>query len=153
MDHEFGSNQLAEDQVGWDWFSIQFDQGGALMLYKIRKADGSVERHSSGTLVDPSGRQQRLTREDFVIENSGSWKSPRSGGVYPMGWRVSIPKTGLVLDLIPAFSEQELDTRRSTRVVYWEGSVRVQGHRSGEKVGGMGYVEMTGYAQKFDQRL
>jgi predicted secreted hydrolase len=153
MDHEFGSNQLTEDQVGWDWFSIQLEQGHSLMLFQIRKKDGTIEQESSGTLVHPGGSAEHLELKDFTLQQTGRWKSPRSGGVYPMGWRISVSKAGLELELIPAFSEQELDTRKSTRVVYWEGSVRVRGSHKGKRVEGVGYVEMTGYAGAFDKKI
>jgi len=55
MDHEFGSNQLHEDQVGWDWFSIQLDNQTELMLYLMRRKDGSTDPYSSGTLVKADG--------------------------------------------------------------------------------------------------
>jgi predicted secreted hydrolase len=55
MDHEFGSNQLREDQVGWDWFSLQLDDQTEIMLYLIRRKDGSPDPYSSGTLVKADG--------------------------------------------------------------------------------------------------
>lgn len=153
MDHEFGSNQLAEDQIGWDWFSVQLKQGTDLMLFRIRKRDGSIEPESSGTLVSRDGSVEHLKRTDFDLQSTGKWRSGKSGAVYPMSWRLSVPRAGLELDLEPSFPEQELDTRRSTRVVYWEGSVQVQGNQRGKRVEGFGYVEMTGYARAFDEKI
>lgn len=146
MDHEFGSNQLRQDQVGWDWFSIQLDNQTELMLYLLRRNDGSIDRHSSGTLVKPDGAIKRLTLKDFRVEVLERWKSPKSGGDYPMKWKVRVPAEQLELEIIPEFPEQELITNRSTRVTYWEGAVRINGTVSNKAIKGSGYVEMTGYA-------
>ena len=63
-----------------------------------------------------------------------------------MKWIIRIPSENVTLDIVPFFAGQELDTRKSTKVTYWEGAVQISG-RSGKKtVRGSGYVEMTGYA-------
>jgi predicted secreted hydrolase len=148
MDHEFGSNQLREDQVGWDWFSIQLDNQTELMLYLMRRKDGSVDPYSSGTLVDASGLIKHLTLKDFRIEALDRWKSPESRADYPMNWNVAIPTEEIELHIAPVFAQQELITKRSTRVTYWEGAVGINGKSRGKPVTGSGYVEMTGYAGK-----
>jgi predicted secreted hydrolase len=148
MDHEFGSNQLAEDQLGWDWFSIQLDNNVELMLYVLRRKDGSIDPYSSGTLVYANGASKHLAVRDFQAQALEKWKSPKSGGNYPMKWRVGVPAEGIELDIVPFFPDQELDTRKSTKVIYWEGSVQVRGNFQKKPVQGLGYVEMTGYAGK-----
>ena len=148
MDHEFGSNQLRDDQVGWDWFSIRLDNNTELMLYLMRRKDGSVDPYSSGTLVGADGTTKHLALKDFQVEVLERWKSPKSGGNYPMKWKVAVPVEEIDLEITPAFAEQELITRRSTRVTYWEGAVRIGGKVRGQAVNGAGYVEMTGYAGK-----
>lgn len=148
MDHEFGSNQLREDQVGWDWFSIQLDNQTELMLFLIRHKDGSPDPYSSGTLVGADATTKHLALNDFRIEVLDRWKSPKSGGNYPMRWKVSIPGEKIELEITPEFVEQELITNRSTRVTYWEGAVRVKGTARNQPTAGAGYVEMTGYAGK-----
>jgi predicted secreted hydrolase len=148
MDHEFGSNQLREDQIGWDWFSIQLDDKSELMLYLMRRKDGSVDPYSSGTLVSADGMSKNLALKDYRIEVLQRWKSPTSGATYPMKWKVTIPSEATELEITPAFPEQELITNRSTRVTYWEGAVQIRGTARGKPVSGNGYVEMTGYAGK-----
>lgn len=145
MDHEFSTNQLREDQVGWDWFSIQLENKTEIMLYLIRQKDGSPDSYSSGTLVYENGTTRHLTINDFRVEVLEKWKSPKSGGNYPMRWKVTIPAEEVVLEIIPFFPGQELDTRKSTRVTYWEGAVRVRGSHRKKAIQGLGYVEMTGY--------
>ena len=148
MDHEFGSNQLREDQIGWDWFSIQLDNDTELMLYLMRRKDGSVDPYSSGTLVKADGTTKHLAFKDFQIGVLERWRSGKSGGNYPMKWKVAIPGEGIELAVNPVFPEQELITNRSTRVTYWEGAVQINGSFGKNAVKGHGYVEMTGYAGK-----
>ncbi len=150
MDHEFGSNQLRDDQVGWDWFSIQLDNQSELMLYLMRRKDGSIDPYSSGTLVSANGATKRLALKDFRIEVLDRWKSTKSGANYPMKWKVSIPSEEIELEILPAFPDQELMTNRSTRVTYWEGAVQIQGVIQSKSIAGQGYVEMTGYAGKLN---
>jgi predicted secreted hydrolase len=148
MDHEFGSNQLREDQVGWDWFSLQLDDQTEIMLYLIRRKDGSPDPYSSGTLVKADGTTKHLRLEDFKIGVLERWKSAKSGGNYPMKWKVFIPAEGVELEIVPEFTDQELITNRSTRVTYWEGAVRMNGMMRKKPIAGSGYVEMTGYVGK-----
>jgi predicted secreted hydrolase len=146
MDHEFGSNQLGENQIGWDWFALQMDDGAELMLYQIRRRDGSIEPASGGTWIPADGSSLHLAQTDIAIKILGEWRSVRSGGRYPSGWRISIPSLRLSIDVTPTIRNQELITRLSTQVTYWEGSVTIHGKRRGVPVSGLGYAELTGYA-------
>jgi predicted secreted hydrolase len=148
MDHEFGSNQLRDDQLGWDWFSVQLENETELMLYLIRRKDGTVDPYSSGTLVRPDGTTLHLALNKFRVEVLERWKSPKSGGTYPIKWKISVPGEAMELEVSPAFPDQELITNRSTRVTYWEGAARITGTLQQKPVGGAGYVEMTGYVGK-----
>lgn len=149
MDHEFGSSSLRETQQGWDWFSVQFDNRTELMLYVIRRTDGTPDITSSGSLVMSDGNVIHLRHDQFRIRTAGKWKSPRSGANYPMGWLIEIPSLDLHATVRAAFPEQELMTSGSTRVTYWEGAVSVSGSFAGTPVRGEGYVEMTGYDRRF----
>lgn len=149
LDREFGSSVLREYQTGWDWFSIQLDNGVELMLYVIRRADGSADVTSSGSLILEDGRVIHLTRPMFAIQSLGTWTSRESGATYPMGWRVRVPELGVDLRLRERMKEQELITESSTRITYWEGAVTVDGRFGTSAVRGLGYVELTGYAKPF----
>jgi predicted secreted hydrolase len=149
MDHEFSTSALAPDQVGWDWFSIQLDNGSELMVFQLRRSDGSVDPFSSGTLIAPDGSTQSLSREDFQIVATGNWESPHTGARYPAAWRVSVPTAGLALNITPYLADQELNVSYA----YWEGAVRVNGTRAGAPVTGQGYVELTGYAQSMQDQF
>jgi len=153
MDHEFGSHQLSTEQVGWDWFSLQFADATELMIYQIRRQDGSVEPASGGTWIRADGVAVPLARDDITLEVLDHWQSPQSDGRYPGRWRIRIPSVGLTADVAPTVSAQELITRHSTQVTYWEGSVTVAGQREGRTVAGVGYAELTGYATPLRRRL
>lgn len=142
MDREWSTSSLGRDQVGWDWFALQLSDGSDLMLYQLRRKDGSADPASSGTVVSPRGEARPLALPDFQIAGSGVWRSPRSGARYPARWRVRIPAEELDLEVRPALDDQELDV--SFR--YWEGAVEIGGTRRGRPVRGQGYVELTGYA-------
>ncbi len=147
MDHEFSTSYLTPDQIGWDWFALQLDgapsgEGGSeLMLFQIRRKDGSVDPFASGTYIAPDGSTRWLHHEDFQITVNGTWRSPHSGAAYPAAWTVKVPSVGLTLDIKPYLADQELDV--SFR--YWEGAVRFSGEHDGRTVSGNGYIELTGY--------
>lgn len=153
MDHEFGSADLGQDVVGWDWFSLQLSDSTELMWYSLRRADGSSDPVSSGTLVLADGHAQPLDAHDLTIEPLAYWTSPRSKGRYPQQWRLRAPAIGIDLTVESLLADQELDTARSTRVTYWEGAVSASGQARGMPVKGRGYVEMTGYAERFTPKL
>ena len=153
MDHEFGSTQLREYQVGWDWFSLQLEKGMELMLYQMRQKDGKIDPYSSGTIIFPNGTYQHLPRKEFQIEVLHQWKSQKSGASYPSKWKIKIPGYQMELTLSPTVKDQELITKESTRVTYWEGSVKVEGKYQGDPIKGMGYVELTGYAEPFSKGI
>jgi predicted secreted hydrolase len=153
MDHEFGSNQLREHQAGWDWFSLQLDNGMDLMFYQIRNKDGNPDPSSSGTLIFADGAHQHLRLEEVQIEVLKRWKSQKSGANYPSTWRMKVPSLGVELLLVPTVENQELMTEASTRVTYWEGSVNVEGTTGGIPVKGKAYVELTGYARPFSKGI
>ena len=149
MDHEFGSAVLRENQQGWDWFSIQLDNDAEIMLYIIRRTDGTPDVTSSGSLITSDGRVIHIRRDQMRITALSQWTSPKSSARYPMRWRVELPAFNVVLALEPLLAEQELITRGSTRITYWEGAVDVSGSFGGVAVRGKGYVEMTGYDRAF----
>jgi predicted secreted hydrolase len=140
-DHEYSTSALSPGQIGWDWFSIQLDNHVELMLFYLRKADGSVDPYSSGMLIFADGSTQALARDDFSIQALDTWRSPHSGADYPSRWRVSVPSADITLEIEPHLPDQEL----RVTFVYWEGAVQVRGTMVGEPVRGNGYVELTGY--------
>ena len=146
MDHEFFTSQLTPEQVGWDWLSLQLDNQTELMLFHIRRKDGSIDQHSSGTLVDAKGRTTHLKNTEFTIEPADkTWSSPVSQAVYPVQWRVFVPSLAMRLDIRTALAGQELNGKSHVAPNYWEGAVNVAGKDAQGPVGGVGYLEMTGY--------
>jgi predicted secreted hydrolase len=149
MDHEWSTSALAADQVGWDWFSIQLDDGGELMVFQLRKEDGSIDPFSSGTLIAGDGSVSHFDRDEFEIRVDDTWRSPHSGATYPARWTIVVPGGNLSLEIEPLLADQEL----AVSYTYWEGAVRVEGQRAGRAVQGHGYVELTGYAGSMQGRF
>jgi predicted secreted hydrolase len=149
MDHEYGTSALGPELTGWDWFSLQLSDGSEVMLYALRRIDGSRDSFSSGTLIAPDGSARALTSDEFSIQATGQWRSPRTGGAYPAGWIVTVPRADLRLTVTPLLADQEM----RTSLPYWEGAVRVSGTRSAQAVTGNGYVELTGYAASLQSQF
>ena len=147
MDHEFSSEPLDENAAGWDWFSLQLDDGTELMIYIIRMKNGLANAASSATFVDTAGKQNHLRLEDIAINVLDTWKSPYTGAVYPSKWRVTLIPLGMELSIEPNLADQEMQSPHSTGITYWEGSVSIKGESMGKPVGGAGYVELTGYEE------
>jgi predicted secreted hydrolase len=144
MDHEFGSDELLADMSGWDWFSVQLDDGREIMDYRLRRKDGSVVPESSGSLVARDGAVRYLPRDAVRVDVLGSWTSPHTTARYPSGWRLRVASAGVDVRLLPALADQEL-ANTAGGVSYWEGAVEVTDARNGRHLG-VGYVELTGYA-------
>jgi predicted secreted hydrolase len=142
LDREWGTSALGPELDGWDWFSVQLDDGTELMFFQLRRQDGARDPLDSGTFVHSDGRTTRLFADDVQVQPTGQWRSPR-GGTYPSGWRLAVPRLDLTLELEPLLRDQELDLTFR----YWEGAVAARGNREGRAVAGHGYVELTGYAQ------
>lgn len=149
MDHEFFTNSLSSDQVGWDWMSVQLDDGTDLMLYGIRETGGLRSAFSSGTLVEPDGQASHLEAEDFRMLPGRTWRSEETGAAYPVEWAVEVPRLGLRLEVRPLLDAQEIFSERGFTPTYWEGPVTYSGERDGQAVTGRGYLEMTGYDKPF----
>jgi predicted secreted hydrolase len=146
MDHEFFTHQLDSNQTGWDWLSLQLDDHTELMLFHIRRKDGSIDPFSAGTYVDAKGQTTHLRSSDFRLEPEGErWMSPLTGAVYPIHWLIAIPKLGIEFEAKTPLPSQELTANSKLAPNYWEGAVVLVGHRNAQSLSGAGYLEMTGY--------
>ena len=142
-DHEFSSGTLDKNQIGWDWFSLQFEDGRALMLYQLRNRDGSPSDFSSGTFITGDGTPRTLERPNFSIRVLHTWRSPHTQGIYPANWEIHLDQPDCMLQVKPWTADQEL---HFPAVTYWEGAVHFDGTCDNLPVGGNGYIELTGYA-------
>jgi predicted secreted hydrolase len=151
MDHEFFTHQLEPDQAGWDWLSLQLADNTELMLFRIRRKDGSIDPYSAGTFVDSLGRSTHLRQTDFVVEPEGkTWASPETHAVYPIAWKIEIPRLGLTLQVSTPLASQELAGNTRLSPSYWEGAISLIGRRETQPLQGVGYLEMTGYDRPFE---
>jgi predicted secreted hydrolase len=144
FDHQWG-DFISVGGGGWDWFAVNLDDGTDLTLSLVRDVDGSYPL-IYGTVVAPDGGVTSLRRDDFTVAVTARWTSPATSADYPAGWTIEIPGDQLTIRLRPTVAAQELDTRATTGVVYWEGSQLVEATRAGSPLGGEAYVELTGYA-------
>jgi predicted secreted hydrolase len=152
MDHEFFTHQLEADQIGWDWMSIQLQDNTELMLFRIRHKDGSIDPYSAGTIIDSRGATTHLSTNEFMMEAAGtSWTSPATRAVYPLQWKISVPALGLALQCATLLPSQDLPSSGFVPA-YWEGAITLTGKKNGSPIGGMGYLEMTGYDHPIDLR-
>lgn len=146
MDHEFFTQQLASGQTGWDWMSLQLDDNSELMIYRIRRKDGSVDPYSAGTYVDPQGKSTHLRESDYLLQPlSETWTSPASGATYSIAWKIAVPKLGIELAAHTPLADQELSSNAVVLPTYWEGAITLSGHHGDKPLAGVGYLEMTGY--------
>jgi predicted secreted hydrolase len=146
MDHEFFTHELDSNQTGWDWLSIQLADKTDLMLYRIRRKDGSIDPYSSGTYVDAQGKSTHLRADDFTLRPSGAtWTSPVTHAAYPIEWNITIPRLGVELHVTTPLPSQELTGTTKLAPNYWEGAIRLTGKRGNSSLDGLGYLEMTGY--------
>lgn len=141
LDHEWSNSLLAPDAVGWDWLGINLDDGGALTAFRLRRADGSP-LYAGGSFRAPGGAVRSFGPGELQLEPGRRWTSPHSQASYPVTWTVTTPVGRYTLEA--AFDDQELDSRRSTGAIYWEGLSRLR--EPGGRIVGIGYLEMTGYA-------
>jgi len=158
MDHEFFSHQLDAGQSGWDWFSMQLEDRTELMLFRLRRRDGSpdgsqgrlpgrlpgslMDPYSAGTYVDSEGHARHLSATDFTLTPGKTWTSAATGGSYPVEWVVEVPSLHLKAAIHTPLAQQEI----TGGTTYWEGAIDINATRAGRHISGVGYLEMTGYA-------
>jgi predicted secreted hydrolase len=145
MDHEFFSHQLDSGQSGWDWFSLQLDDRSELMLYRLRRSDGTPDPYSAGTYVDSQGHTLHLSAGDFTVTAGKTWTSDTTGGRYPVEWAIEVPSLGFKATIHTPLHQQEI---AGSGTNYWEGAIDIDATRLNRPLRGAGYLEMTGYAGK-----
>jgi predicted secreted hydrolase len=139
LDHEWSSEYMAQEAVGWDWIGINLDDGGALMLFRMRDRNAR-QFWAGGTLRRADGKTRAFSPVEIQFTSQREWRSPRTGVRYPVSWQVEA--AGEKLTIEPLMDDQEQDARASSGAIYWEGAVRAL--REGKPVG-RGYLELTGY--------
>lgn len=143
FDHEWATNQLTSAQAGWDWFSLQLDDGTELMLYQLRLRAGGTDPNSSATFIARDGTARHLTHDEYTLRPLAYWESPETRGRYPIEWELNVPSLALAIRITTPVRRQELVLMP---IAYWEGLIDLSGTRAGAAVKGHGYMELTGYA-------
>lgn len=142
LDREWSTSLLGRTQVGWDWFSIQLDNQVELMLFELREQDSGTEPYRDGAIITADGTKQQLAVDGIGLEVLSTWRNRDGSATYPSKWRLQIPDRLIDLEIVPLVADQELQLS----IRYWEGAVSVTGTYDGAEIGGVGYVELTGYA-------
>jgi predicted secreted hydrolase len=150
FDHEWSSSQLGNGQVGWDWVCLQWEDGAALMLYRMRLENGGVDSSSSGTWIAPDGTTTHLKAADFQMTPTSVWKGSATEAKYPIEWRIVLPTQRADFTIKAALEDQEL---KLGPITYWEGAIDAAGTRDGRPIKGRGYLELTGYAGKLSESM
>jgi predicted secreted hydrolase len=140
-DHEWSTSALGPDEIGWDWFALQLDDGREIMYYQLRREDGTISPYTGGSLVAADGSKRHLSPDDVELRVLDRWTSEVSGAEYPVRWELSLPGEGLSLTVAAVMPNQELNVS----VRYWEGAVDISGQSGDDPLSGVGYVELTGY--------
>ena len=155
FDHEWSSDYVDAEALGWDWMGVNLHDGGALMAFRMRDHSGG-ERWASATHRGggdaTSGGQTAPDQKSFGPEEVRwtplrTWRSPRTGATYPVAWRVQVGDR--LYRVEPLLLDAELDSRPTTGILYWEGPIRLIDETTGKEVG-RGYLELTGYGGKLD---
>ena len=142
LDHEWSSELLPAGAQGWDWVGLNLDDGSALMAFRLRSRDG-LPTWAAATFKPASGSARALSRDEVAFEPLRHWRSARTGIDYAVEWNLRIGQRSLHLQAL--LDDQELDSRRTTGAVYWEGAVRVM---EADREIGRGYLVMTGNGER-----
>jgi len=123
------------------------------MIYHFRDLDERTEEHTHAILIDEEGRTEKLGASDFELRSETEWTSPKTGTTYPSTWTIRVPSADIDVRLTPLIEDQELDTRGTTMVVYWEGCCSITGAKGGRPVSGKAYAELVGYDKTHNLRI
>ncbi|MEM8579322.1 MAG: lipocalin-like domain-containing protein [Pseudomonadota bacterium] len=132
LDREWSSQPLADDQAGWDWFSLSFEDGDKMMGFQLRQRDGT--RFTAATWIAPDGQTTTLPDGAFAAEALEETRV--AGRDVPTTWRVRLQERGVDVTVAAVNPASWMDLA----IPYWEGPVLVTGSHAG-----IGYLEMTGY--------
>ena len=146
FDHQWGDFFVLSKPAGWQWFAIQLDDGGSLMLNQTRGIDGNIAE-TYGTYMSQGGEVKTLLgdADGINIRTTGEWTSPTTGATYPSGWAIEIESLTMNLILSPVEQNQEVQGGLPAASTYWEGKVTVEGTQDGSPISADAYVELSGY--------
>ena len=138
MDREIFNTLLDNEQIGWDWFAIQLDDGTDIMAFQVRS--DLKTPYYSGTILPKTGKKITLSKKDFSLTPLAYWTSPKSKQQYPTTWQLQIPKHAIDVTIKARYDYQELHNTVPFPFYYWEGQSLVSGSHQGRA-----YMELVGY--------
>lgn len=133
LQKEWGSHLIGEEQQGWDWFTLQLDNGTALSVSRYRHH--SRLPYVFGTLSTKSGKVISLTENELSISPIVS-TTLSDGKRIPLQWAIEVPSHDIYVQTQATNPEMWLPFL----IPYWEGPVDISGNRSGK-----GFMQLTGY--------
>ncbi len=136
FDHQWGNFSIG--QLGWDWFSLQMDNGTDIMIYQLRDRLNKPVLYTGS--VTQNGNTEILSNDDFIMIPGHPWVSKKTGIRYPLTWHIKIPDHNIDITTRSIINDSEFDARLTTYNVYWEGAVEVKGSHHGK-----GFMELSGY--------
>ena len=131
---------LSSGQIVVNRFALQLNDGRELLLFQLRRRDGSGTPVTSGALVDTDGSSRVLDRDALALDEEAYWTSDL-GTRYPVSWRIDAPAEGIALKLKARGPDQEV--RQSVR--YWSGALEIIGEINGLAISGRGHAALAGY--------
>ena len=143
MDHQWGD--FSTKSIGWDWLSLNLDDGSELMVSVVWKQDGHEPITTYGTYVPADEEAVHISGNAIAFTTTGSWTSEATGAEYPMGWTLRIESLEIDLTLTPVMTNAEFAASAFIPVAYWEGAVIAEGVKGQAAITGKGFVEMVGY--------
>lgn len=146
FDHQWGDFVVLGKPAGWQWFAIQLNDGGSLMITESRSIDGETVI-TYGTYMSPDGAVRHLEEDSDGIDLNvnGRWTSAETDATYPSGWDLRVDSLGLDLELVPAANDQEVQGGLPSASTYWEGKVLIGGLQNGSPISGNAFAELSGY--------
>jgi len=134
FDREWGSQMLAEDQQGWDWFSLRLNEHTALMVYRLRSTE---KAYLYGSIMRRDGTMKVLSSHDIKLTPLDA-KTLNGHFSYPERFLITIEQDNIDIEVSVINKKQIM----RFGIEYFEGMVSFSGSHQGQ-----GFLEMTGYAQ------
>lgn len=131
-DHEWTSQLLDTQTLGWDWLSLHLDDGSKIMAFRMRLGD--MPDYITGSYISSEGQQLTLTDNMLTLEAVSMTSVQQKE--FPLHWKLSIPSKNVDLE-IQTLKDDQYNT---ASVPYYEGMVEIKGSHKGR-----GFLELTGY--------
>jgi predicted secreted hydrolase len=132
FDHEWSSQLMDSDTLGWDWFSLHLSDGNKLMLFRMRHRQ--LAAFWSAKLMMPNGESHDIDGSDLIASEMQFTEVENK--TLPLHWLIKIAKHRIDIQISP-FKDNQWNPGSFP---YYEGAVDISGTHTGQ-----GFIELTGY--------